>query len=191
MENIQTYIGYMAGVLGLIPYILLVISMRKGVTKPNLAGWVLYTVAMIMIVASSIALNAWQAVWLAVAYIFGQFLVIGFSFKTGYFAFTRFDYSCIALSFFSLILWILTSNPLYALVLNVIVDALGTVTVLRRLYLHPGTEDTKAWTVSFLVATLNVFAVASLDLSNALYPIYLVFANGFIAALSLRGTKNA
>ncbi|MBI1754693.1 hypothetical protein HY250_00385 [Candidatus Azambacteria bacterium] len=160
--------------------------MRRGITKPNLAGWVLYTIAMVMIVASSIALGAWQAVWLAVAYVIGQSLVIGVSFKTGYFAFSRFDYGCMFISFFGLILWIYTSNPLYALVLNVTVDGLGTLAIAKKLYLHPGTESTVAWASSFLIAILNVFAVASFDISNALYPVYLVFANALITGLSLR-----
>lgn len=190
MEQLGQYIGYAAGILGFIPYIFLIISMRKGITKPNLAGWVLYTVAMVMIVASSIALGAWQAVWLAVAYVIGQSLVIAVSMKTGYFAFSKFDYGCIAISLFSLILWFFTSNALYALVLNVVVDGLGTLAIAKKLYLHPGTEDTTAWTLSLAVATLNVFAVASFDLSNALYPVYLVFANMLIVGLSLRKTSS-
>ena len=99
MNEIQQYIGYAAGMLGLIPFWFPIISMRKGITKPNLAGWILYSVAMIMIVASSIALSAWQALWLAVAYFLGQSLVIVISFKTGYFAFSKFDYACLSLSF--------------------------------------------------------------------------------------------
>ena len=186
MNEIQPYIGYAAGILGFVPFVFLIISMRKGVTKPNLAGWVLYTVAMAMIVASSIALNAWQSLWLAIAYIIGQSAVIFVSFKTGYFAFSRFDYACLSISLLSLALWIYTRNPLYALVLNVLVDALGTLAIANKLYKYPGTEDTRAWSLSLAVATLNVFAVASLDLSNALYPIYLIFANMLIVGLSLR-----
>lgn len=186
MENIQAYIGYTAGVLGFIPFILLIISMRRGITKPNLAGWFLYTIAMIMIVASSIALDAWQAVWLAISYVIGQSLIIALSFRTGYFTFSRFDYWCMSVSFVSLVLWIYTNNPLYTLVLNVVVDGLGTLAILKKLYLHPGTEDTRAWIMSFFVSILNVFAVASLDITNALYPIYLVIANALIAGLSFR-----
>lgn len=186
MLGIQAYIGFAAGILGFVPFWFLIISMRKGVTKPNLVGWVLYTVAMIMIVASSIALHAWQAVWLAIAYVVGQSLVIVISFKTGYFAFSKFDYGCLLLSGLSIVLWVYTNNPLYALVLNVIVDGLGTIAIAKKLYKHPGTEDTKAWTISLAVATLNVFAVAALDISNALYPIYLVVANVLIVSLSLR-----
>ena len=186
MTEIQPYIGYAAGILGFVPFWFLVVSMRNGVTKPNLAGWVLYTVAMIMIVASSIALDAWQTVWLAVAYVIGQSCVILVSFKTGYFAFSKFDYACLSLSLVSLMLWIYTNNPLYALILNVIVDGLGTVSIAKKLYKHPGTEDTKAWSISLAVATLNVFAVAALDISNALYPIYLVVANMLIVTLSVR-----
>lgn len=186
MNNLPEYIGYIAGILGFIPYIFLVISMRKGITKPNLAGWVLYTVAMIMIVASSIALNAWQAVWLAIAYVIGQSVVIAVSLKTGYFSFSKFDYACIAVSMLGLLLWVYTNNALYALVLNVLVDLMGTLAIARKLYVHPGTEDTKAWTMALSVATLNCFAIASFDLSNALYPIYLVFANALIVGLSLR-----
>ena len=160
--------------------------MRKGVTKPNLAGWILYTVAMIMIVASSIALHAWQTVWLAIAYVIGQSAVIAVSFKTGYFSFSRFDYACLLVSLFSLVLWIYTNDPLYALVLNVLVDALGTLAIANKLFKHPGTEDTKAWSLSLAVATFNVFAIASFDISNALYPIYLILANILIVGLSMR-----
>lgn len=189
MNNIQIYIGYIAGILGLIPYILLIMSMKKGKTKPNLAGWLLYTVAMIMIVSSSVALGAWQSVWLAVSYIFGQLLVIGVSFKTGYFSFSKFDYVCFIISILGLIIWIYTKNPIYALVLNVFVDALGTLTIARKTWLNPGTEDTLAWTLSYLIAVLNIFAIASFDISNALYTIYLVFACSLIAILSLRKKK--
>jgi hypothetical protein len=186
MQSIQVYIGYIAGLLALFPFVFMVISMRKGNTRPNLAGWLLYTVAMTMSVASSVALGAWQSVWLAVAYVFGNLLIISVSLKTGYFAFTKFDYGCILVSVGSLILWGYTSNPLYALVLNVLIDAAGTFAIANKTYKHPGTEDTKAWTIFFLIAVLNIFAVASFDISNALYPVYLVFANGLIALLSLR-----
>ncbi len=186
MSEIQPYIGYTAGILGFVPFWFLIISMRKGVTKPNLAGWFLYTVAMVMIVASSVALHAWQAVWLAIAYVIGQSLVIIISFRTGYITFSRFDYFCLLLSGLSIVLWVYTNDPLYALVLNVLVDGLGTLAIAKKLYKHPGTEDTRAWSISLAVATLNVFAVATFDLSNALYPIYLVFANILVVTLSLR-----
>ncbi len=189
MNNIQIYIGYAAGLLELIVYVLIIRSMRMGITKPNLAGWVLYTVAMSMIVASSIALGAWQALWLAISYLVGQIVVILFSLKSGYFEFTKFDYACIGLSFLGLLLWLNTSNPLYALIINVGVDALGTLAIARKLYLHQETEDKLAWSLAASIALLNVFAVASFDITNALYPIYLVFANMLIATLSFRRTK--
>lgn len=184
--TLQVYIGYAAGLLQLIVFALLIRSMMRGVTKPNLAGWVLYTVAMGMIVASSIALHAWQALWLAISYLFGQVVVILFSLRSGYFGFTKFDYTCIALSFLGLLLWLNTSNPLYALVLNVVVDALGTLTIARKLYLHRETEDRLAWSFGAAVALLNVFAIASFDLANALYPIYVLLATTLIAVLCFR-----
>lgn len=190
MGNIQIYIGYAAGVLALIPYVLFIRAMRKGTEVPNLAGWILYDISMLMIVTSSIALNAWQAVWLAMAYLVGQTAMIGLSFKTGYIAFSKFDYLCMSLSLFGLLLWMYTSDPLYALVLNVGVDALGTLSIARKVYIHPGTEDTMAWSLALAVATLNVFAVAALDIGNALYPVYLVFANLLIVSLSLRREQN-
>ncbi len=189
--SIQIYIGYAAGIFGLIPYIFFIRAMRKGTEKINLAGWILYDLSMLMIVASSVALHAWQAVWLAVAYLVGQSAMIAVSFKTGYFAFSKFDYGCMGLSLFGLLLWMSTSDPLYALVLNVAVDALGTLSIARKVYMHPGTEDTLAWILALVVATLNVFAVASFDIGNALYPVYLVFANLLIVFLSLRRTPNA
>lgn len=186
MDHIQIYIGYTAGILALIPYIFYIRAMRKGTTRPNLAGWFLYTVGMLMIVASSIALGAWQAVWLAVAYVIGNSIVIIISLKTGYFAFTKFDRALLFIAFFSLIIWMYTDNALYALVINVFVDAMGALAIANKLYKHPGTEDTTAWTFYFFIAVFNIFAVATFDLENALYPIYLVFGNGIIALLSLR-----
>ena len=190
MNSLQAYIGYAAGILGFIPFIFLVISMRKGITKPNLAGWTLYMLAMIMIVTSSIALDAWQAVWLAVAYVIGQAVVISVSFKTVFFSFTKFDYLCVVVSILSLCIWLYTDNPLYALVINVGIDALGSLAIARKLYKYPGTEDTPAWSIALAVSVLNLFAVASFDLSNALYPVVIVISNVVIVALSLRKKLN-
>lgn len=186
MNDIQTYIGYAAGILGFIPYIFFVLSVRKGKTKLNLAGWSLYTIAMTMIVASSMALGAWQTVWLAIAYVIGQGAVIAFALKEGYFAFSKFDYGCLVVSALGLLLWVYTSSPLYALTLNVFVDALGTLAIAKKTWLHPGTEETKPWVMSLSVAIVNCFAIATLDISNALYPIYLVVANALLVSLSLR-----
>lgn len=177
MNEIQAYIGYAAGILGFIPYIFFVLSIRKGKTKLNLAGWSLYTIAMIMIVASNVALGVWQTVWLAIVYVIGQSVVIAFALKEGYFAFSKFDYGCLVVSALGLLLWMYTKNPLYALTLNVLVDALGTLAIAKKTWFHPDTEETKPWGMSLSVAVLNCFAIASFDLSNALYPIYLVFAN--------------
>jgi len=191
MTDIQIYISSAAGVLELLVYVLIIRSMRKGVTKPNLAGWVLYTVAMGMVAASSIALGAWQVLFLVSAYLIGQVTIIGLSFKTGYFAFSKFDYASITLSLLGLLLSIQTTDPLYALVLNVGVDALGTLAIARKVYLHQETEDRVAWTLASGVAILNLFAVTSFDVSNALFPIYIVFANVLIAVLSFRRIENA
>lgn len=189
MSDFQIYVSSIAGILELLVYVLIIRSMQKGVTKPNLAGWVLYTVAMGMIVASSIALSAWQVLFLAFAYLIGQVVIIGLSFKTGYFAFSKFDYACIGLSLLGLLLWIQTTNPLYALILNVGVDALGTLAIARKVYLHQETEDRIAWVLASGIATLNLFAITSFDISNALFPVYIVFANVLIAVLSFRRAK--
>ncbi len=191
MSNIQIYISSAAGILELMVYALIIRSMRRGVTKPNLAGWILYTVAMSMIAASRIALGAWQVLYLVFAYLIGQVVIIGLSFKTGYFAFSKFDYACIALSFLGLLLWIQTTNPMYALVLNIGVDALGTLAIARKVYLHQETEDKTAWVLASGVAILNLFAVTSFDISNALFPIYIVFANMLVAVLSFRHAESS
>jgi len=190
MNEIQIYVGYTAGVLGLIPFVIFIRAMLRGTSRPNLAGWILYDIAMLMIVTSSIALGAWQAVWLAVAYLIGQSVMIGLSFKTGYFTFSKFDYAVFSLSILGLLLWIYTSNPLYALILNVGVDALGSLSIARKLYVHPGTEDRGAWTLCLIISILNIFAVASFDISNALYPVVIVIMNILITALSFRRAKD-
>ena len=190
MTNIQIYISSAAGFLELMVYVLIIRSMRKGVTKPNLAGWVLYTIAMGMVAASSIALGAWQVLYLVFAYLIGQITITGLSFKTGYFAFSKFDCACIALSLLGLLLWIQTTDPTYALVLNIGVDALGTLAIARKVYLHQETEDKTAWVLASGVAILNLFAVTSFDMRNALFPIYIVLANVLIAGLSFRRVQN-
>ncbi len=180
------YVGYLAGILGFVPYFFILRSIKKGVTKSNLAGWVLYVIAMSMIAISSIALGALQAVWLALAYVVGNTLVIAVSLRTGYFAFSRFDYGCLVISLLSLALWVSTTNPLYALVLNVAIDVCGTFAIAHKLYQHPGTEDLIAWVLAFLVALLNVGAVVSFDLAHALYPLVLALSNLLIMALCFR-----
>jgi hypothetical protein len=178
--------GLFAAILPLVATIFYIRSILQGSTKINLAGNVIYIVSTLMIIASSLALGVTSAIILAFGYLACQLTITAVSLRKGYFAFTRFDYLCLTLSFFGLLLWINLNNPLYALVINVLVDALGSFAVLKKLYIHPRTEAPFPWFLAFTAGVINLLAIPAFNLENTLYTYYSIVSSILIFLLALR-----
>jgi hypothetical protein len=184
--NWHTILGIAAGIvllLGNIPYIL---SIRHGKTHPNQVTWCIWTTIGFILLWSSYVSGATNTLWLLVALVISQSIITIYSFKYGRGKWQRLDILCLAGAGLSLLLWLLSGSPLVAILMNTTMDMLGAVPTINKVYRHPNSEDLVFWSMSFISASLNLFALERLSLSSAVFPLYLFSLNVTIILLITR-----
>ncbi len=181
--NISQLSGQAAAVLALVATIPYVLSILKGKTQPNRASWLIWWLVNLSLVASYHYAGATTTIWLNIAYVFTTGIIFFLSLKYGVGGYTKLDTFCLAVAAIGLILWWMTNNPVTALYLNILVDALGFIPTLRKAYLHPASEDKLAWNLSVISNALNVMALTSWQLKIIAFPIYNFTFNAFTALL--------
>ncbi|MDD5543822.1 MAG: hypothetical protein PHX83_11665 [Acidobacteriia bacterium] len=164
----------MAGLIALMAFIPYIFTTLRGQTKPNRATWWIWTVVGALLAASYYAVGARQTIWVPLSYVAGPFVIALLSFKFGEGGWSRLDQFSIAGAGISLLLWILTSRPLFALLLNLLIDFWGALPTLRKAYLRPEGEDRLAWSLFFVGNSLNFFAVDNWKWTVLIYPVYLL-----------------
>ena len=107
------------------------------------------------------------------------------------FTLTTFEKILVLLVGLSVILWIATENAWTALLINILVDTLGFISIIYKLYLYPKTEDTAAWTISFIAYGVNLFTITKWIPQEYLFTISNMFWIGLISLLSLRKKSSA
>jgi len=165
-------------------------SIIKGKTKPNFSGWAIFTLSMSCVLFSSYYLGAKESLIIVALFTFIAALITFLSLKYGKYKISNFEKILLSLSIISVILWLTTNNPWYALLINTFVDTLGFISIIYKLYLHPETEDSFAWTISFLVYGLNLIIITNWALQEYLFSLTNAFWCFVILILSFRKKNN-
>ena len=179
-----TYIfGTVAGIISFGAYIIYIISILKGETRPSRATWWILTIVGGVTGISYYFSGAVDSIWVPVADVFGIFIVAILSIKYGEGGLNTFDVSCFIVSMFGLLLWYIFKNPVIALILNLSMDFVGMLPTIKKSYLEPTGESKFSWLLTFMGNVLNFGAVGSPTFGVLIYPIYMSITSGAVAAL--------
>lgn len=161
-------------------------TILKRKTVPNFTGWLIMATSMTFVFFSSISAWAKESIYLIgvlaslhvceaiLAYFYGNFYI------------TKFEIGVLVVSFLSMIIWILTDVPHYAIIINTLVDAFGMLSIAYKVYRFPETEDTLAWIVSDLMYIINLFTISVWNTENALFTVVNVITGTLLVLLTFR-----
>jgi hypothetical protein len=171
--------------LGALPYIK---DTMQAKTKPHRASFLIWSLLGAIAFFSQLASGAtWSLIILAEDTL-GTLFIFLLTYRNGESGFNRRDKAAIALACVGLILWYFTKQPLTALCITVAVDAIATVLTVHKTYLDPHSETFSTWLFSSIGGLFAALSVGRLSFALLLYPVYLVLANGAVAAaIMLRG----
>ena len=161
-------------------------SVIQGTSKPNFSAWGIFTISMLLVLASSYSLGARNSLWIIAMFTLLHFITAIIAFRFKIFSLTTFEKVLLLLVGLSVLLWIFTDNAWTALLINILVDILGYIAIINKLYLYPNTEDTFAWTISLLAYIVNLFTVTTWIPQEYLFTISNIFWISIIVVLSLR-----
>lgn len=154
----------------------------RGNTKPHLYTWLIWAISQAVALAGMIYGGGGHGTFALWAGMFGVTSVLLLCFKYGSKNITRTDGIVLGLALIAVALWFVLDNPLLAVVLVSLIDGLGYIPTLRKLYSEPWTESLLSWSI---VTVGHLFSFMALAHHNALTLTYL--GTVFVANLILLG----
>lgn len=155
-------------------------------TIPNFTGWFIIALSMSFVFFSSVSAGAGSSIWLIGTLMILHTIEAILSYFYGSFRITRFEKWLILFAFLSLVLWHLTDNSLYTIVINTLIDSCGMIAISYKLFRFPDTEDRLAWWISVLIYGLDILAVTEWNIANSFFIIVNFIECSIIFLLTFR-----
>ncbi len=169
----NTFFAISAGILsvvGLFPYVWSIIN---GQTKPSGASWWTWALLGFTTVLSSwFAGASWQVLllptWLCLVYL----VVAILSIKRGDNKWDLLNKLCVGGACLGIVFWLLTGQPLVALVISIIADIFASIPNFRHVWLHPKQENRLGWTLGWIASIFEVLAIHTWSIAESGWAIY-------------------
>ena len=144
-------------------------SILSGKSKPHMFTWLVWLATGSIATTAQILAGAGPGAWGNLVMIFGFCVVLMLCPKYGYKKATRSDWVCLAISFGSVPLWLLTDNPLTAVVVVTLIDVIGFVPTIRKTWHEPFSESLLGYGLGALRNVLSLAALESWSFTTALF----------------------
>lgn len=131
--------------------------------------------------------------WLLIvsaSYILSSTLIAVLSVKYGFGKFHKRDVFSIIIAALGLTLWQVTSSPLIAIIMVIVVDFAGFWLTIAKTWQAPHSETLISWQISLVAATLSIFSIGKWKFTLIIYPLYAVVGTGLLIwVIMYRRTK--
>ena len=154
--------------IAFVPYIK---SIIKGVTKPHVFSWVIWSLVTFIVFLAQLDDNAGVGAWAigvsGVVSIFVAYLAYA---NRGDVSINKTDWLFLSLALSSIPIWYLTADPLWAVIVLTTTDLLGFGPTIRKVYQSPYSEPMLFF---YLLIARNVLVIVALEnysLTTVLFP---------------------
>jgi hypothetical protein len=175
--------GYLSLLLTVAAYAPYAWSTWKGTTRPHIFSWVIWTVLMVIATAGQFAGSAgpgWWATGLSAA----ACLIIALqAWRQGDKNITRSDWAVFIGALAAIPFWLITGNPLTAIIIVTVIDALSYAPTFRKSWHAPHEEMPLHYIISNLKHIASLFAMSAYTMTTVLYPMALLAMNTMLVAM--------
>jgi len=182
--SLQEIASLAAIVLTFVAYAPYLATIRTGVTRPHYYSWLIWSLTTAVVFVAQLSaeggVGAWPTGVSAAITIYVTWLAWRLHGDTQA---TRLDQAFLGMALLSLPLWLLTADPLWAVVILTTVDVLGFGPTLRKAWHLPWEESLLFYALFTVRSALSVLALESLNLTTLLFPVAMVLACLVVCAL--------
>jgi len=183
----KTALGILATAMAFFSYIPYIRNMLSGKTKPHAFSWLVWGALTAIAFVGQVSENAGPGAWVTGFTAMVSFFIFATALRTGEKDISKSDWFSLAGAGLAMLLWWATSNPLTAVILITLIDALGFYPTFRKSYHKPHQETAITFAISGLKFVVAIIALENLTLVTWLYPASLVLMNGiFVIMLLIR-----
>jgi len=185
----RTVIGLAAGTITLLSILPYIRDILRGLTRPNLVTWWLWTLnGGILSLAQYTAGASWTLA-VVVAATIATAMVAVLAVPFGQRDYRLLDMVCLVMALAALGGWWWTKDPLTAIVLGIVAEIFAVSPTIAKTYRAPETETPSTFWLTAFATILSMIASTKFDLANLLFPIYFIVVNTLIAVMATRGRR--
>lgn len=175
MWKFLPYLVFLGAFIQLFGVVVYIRETLAGRTKPNRLTWLLWSIAPLIGTAAAVSAGAGLATLPVFMAGFGPLLIFLASFanRQAYWHLTPFDYGCGILSGLALLLWLVTNEPLVAIVLAIMADLLAAVPTINKAWHFPETENVSVYLTGLISTTTSFAASTHWNWVELSFPVYL------------------
>ncbi|MGJ8620654.1 MAG: hypothetical protein ACSHWN_09995 [Methylophilaceae bacterium] len=175
--------------LTFIPYIR---SILKGITKPHVFSWIIWGTTTFFVFLAQLDDNGGIGAWpIGVSGIITVMIAYLAYTKRSDISITKSDWLLFIMAMSALVLWYLLKDPLWAVVVLTIVDSIGFIPTIRKVYYAPYSEPLSFIILFFLRNILVILALEHYSITTVLFPAVIALdCLLLIALIMIRRQKN-
>ncbi|MFA5886763.1 MAG: hypothetical protein WC863_03205 [Patescibacteria group bacterium] len=179
MPEYKIYLGIVSSLVASLAYIPYLRDIFKGKTKPHIFSWFLWGLLGAITFLAQIVKGAGPGAWSNGLTALICFVIVALSFNRWERKMFLFDWLTLIGALLGLGLWGLTDDPLWAVILATLVDALAYSWTFRKAYREPYEETMVYFILAMTGTVISLFALETYNLVTWLYPGSLVVSNSF------------
>ncbi|MFN3827328.1 MAG: hypothetical protein ACK4NR_06845 [Micavibrio sp.] len=182
IKQILSVIGMCLAVYCLFPYY---IAILKRKAKPHIFTWVIFGIITSLAAAIQFSEGGGSGAWIVGLNGALCLTVVVLSLKFGEKQITKGDWLVFVVALSAVPVWLLANNPLWAVLILLMIEIFAYYPTLRKSWLRPHEEVIQTWLLGAITFLLSVLALEEYSFTTAAYPAFVSSINFMLAGLLL------
>lgn len=180
-------LGIIAIIIAIISYIPYIRDIFTNKTKPHAFSWLVWGILTGIAFFGQLVGDGGPGAWVTGFTALVCLIIFVFGLTKGRQNIIFVDWFCLFAAGIALWLWFITKGPLLSVLLITLVDAIGFLPTFRKSYMKPYEETSITYSLSGIKFIFAIFALHTISIITALYPLSLVIMNGlFVVMVTIR-----
>jgi hypothetical protein len=178
--DFKLLLGIASAIVAFVNYLPYLIGVVRQTLHPHAFSWIIFTIITATISVAQLTEGAGPGAWATGATSITTFLIACFALKNGGYRVTRSDKLSFVGALVAIPAWIITANPLVAVIILTIIEALGFFPTYRKAWRKPHDESILAFSLTILKYVLALGAMQTYTLTTVLFPIALLILSSLL-----------
>lgn len=141
--------------------------------KPRIATWSTWSLITGVATVAALSEGAYVSALLTGITTIVELSVLFFALKGGDRTYEKIDFICQAIAIMGIAGWILTSNPIWAIIFSILADMFAAIPTFYHTWIAPFEEAWHSFIIFAAGSFLTIFAIDEYSFINSAFPIYL------------------
>ena len=164
-------LAILSGIFALAFYYDVFTDALKGKIKPNPSSWFIWSLNDSLILVASWSAGAYNTLVVPFVYAIFGWAILAVTIKNNPSKLSLIEIVCLTGSTVSWVLYFLIPNPLYSLIIAVIVNAIGCLPTMAGLWRDPKRESFRSWSLLLVASILSITSLEHYKFALLLFPI--------------------